>query len=114
MIRFEVLRLAEEGEHKQAILHLNYALGLAQADVVLNQSHLYLGWSYNEEERYPEALVAFQSALILEPRSAEAMAGLGWAYSGMDRCEDATPLFEEALAIDPYLRTAQEGLEACP
>jgi Flp pilus assembly protein TadD len=87
---------------------------LGQIDPVLRNSHLYLGQAYYEQGRYSEAIIYFQRALIMNPTSARAMAGLGWCYAAQERCDDARLLFEQALQLDPYQASARQGLERCP
>jgi tetratricopeptide (TPR) repeat protein len=80
---------------------------------VLADSHRYLGWLRYDQERYADAEIWFQRALIMDPQDPNAMAGLGWCYVQMDRCQDATPLFREALGIDPLLEPAKDGAAEC-
>lgn len=106
--------MLQEGQSQEAAAYLNHALLLGQADPILRDTHLALAQAYLEQTLYDEAVVLFQRALILDPGSAPAMAGLGLAYAAQEQCDVAKELFEQALTIDPYLKTAQQGLEQCP
>ena len=103
----------QEGQYDRAITHLNHALILGHADLILTDVPRELGWAYYQLGRYEEATVLFQRALIMAPDDAEAMAGLGTCYVRLERCQDAVPLFEQALTIDPYQEFAQQGLGEC-
>lgn len=106
--------LYKQGDLEGAAAHLDHALTLARADLVLADSHRSLGWIAYREKNYDRAMPLFQRALIMDPFDAEAMAGLGWTLAQTGRCAEAKPFFTRALELDEYLEAAQEGVKACP
>jgi tetratricopeptide (TPR) repeat protein len=52
-------------------------------------------------ERYPEAIVAQQKALALQPDFAQAYAGLGLAYFRQNKLELALEHYRHAVALEP-------------
>ena len=105
--------LYKDGDYEAAAAHLVHALTLAHVDPVLGGSHLYMGWTRYEQQRYDEAIIWFQRALLMDPLDPEAMGGLGTVYVDIGRCDLAVPLFRNALTIDRYLESAKQGLAAC-
>ncbi|MFN8459105.1 MAG: tetratricopeptide repeat protein [Anaerolineae bacterium] len=61
-----------------------------------------LGVAYQENERYEEALKAWQSVEILEPDYPDLHLRLGEAQVGMGRLDRATRSFEQALKANPH------------
>jgi tetratricopeptide (TPR) repeat protein len=49
------------------------------------------------EQRFQDAVICFQKALALEPRSVKAENNLALAYEGLNRTEDATKAYRRAI-----------------
>jgi tetratricopeptide (TPR) repeat protein len=63
------------------------------------------------EDRFGEAQKEFETALKLNPDSAQVCLNLGIALFKQGRNEEAARQFEEALRLDPQLEQAKEYLE---
>ncbi len=57
----------------------------------------YLGRTKYNENRFDEAVAAFQMCLKLEPKNVKAEDNLGLSYEGLDRTEDAMAAYKIAL-----------------
>jgi len=92
------------------IVALNYVLLLdyADADHWLTrslqsnprdaQAWYYLGRSKYNENRFEEAVSAFEQCLKLEPRNVKAEDNLGLAYAGLGRTDEARAAYQKAIA----------------
>jgi len=58
----------------------------------------YLGRAKYNENRFEEAIQAFQKCLDLEPRFVLALDGLGLSYAGLNRTAEAISSFEKAIS----------------
>ena len=58
----------------------------------------YLGRTQYTENRFDEAVQAFQRCLALEPRNVKAQDNLGLSYAGLGRADDAMAAYEAAIA----------------
>lgn len=72
----------------------------------------FLGRARYNENRFADAISAYQQGLKLEPKSVKAEDNLGLAYQGLDRVNDAIAAFETAISWqadaavrnpDPYI-----------
>jgi arylsulfatase A-like enzyme/Tfp pilus assembly protein PilF len=86
------------GETDAARGHLERVL--AQDPGILD-AHQMLGSLAAQEERWDEALAAFQSALALDPEHKASLFGLANAYRKLGRSEEALVGFERLLALSP-------------
>ena len=77
-------------------LYISGASSTARYDKLLN-----LGNKYLLEENYEQAIIAFDKAIKIEPKSVDARLGLAKAYVAVDRTDDAVAVLEEAIEIDP-------------
>ncbi|HXP61197.1 MAG TPA: tetratricopeptide repeat protein [Dongiaceae bacterium] len=68
------------------------------------------GRRLNREKRFYEAIAAFEAAVALEPRYADAHNGLGVAHHGVGRVEAAVAAYRRALKIDPAHAKAHNNL----
>ena len=69
-----------------------------------------LGMRYLSQGNYQEAVIAFQAAIDIDPRSADAHVGLGQAYVGLGEHQSAAGAFQTAIGIDSGLVEAYLGL----
>lgn len=69
-----------------------------------------LGTYYKSAQRYREAILAYQQAVVVDPTRAPYHHRLGIMYSIVGRDEDAMKAFQDALEIDPNHSLANAGL----
>jgi len=64
-----------------------------------------LGWVLRsiDPPRGPESVAAYQKALELDPKNAQAALGLGWALSLVDKYDEAIAAFQKATQLEPKL-----------
>jgi Flp pilus assembly protein TadD len=76
--------------------------GLLTRSVAANpadaEAWYYLGRTKYNENRFEEAVQAFQTCLALEPRNVKAQDNLGLSYAGLGRADDATAAYQAAIA----------------
>lgn len=72
-----------------------------------------LGLSYNNENRFSEAIDPLKSAVRLDPKSAEAHGELAYTYRKLDRCALAVDEYKAAVRLKPETLTTQYGLGWC-
>jgi tetratricopeptide (TPR) repeat protein len=83
------------GDYASADKWLSLALEWNPADA---DGWYYLGRAKYNENRFEEAIQAFQECLKLRPRYALAADGLGLSYEGLNRIADAISWFENAIS----------------
>ena len=71
-----------------------------------------LGMRYLTEGKYEEAILAFEQAIQIDPRSIDARVGLGKVYMELKQFADAEDILKEAMEIDktrpePYIHLAK-------
>ena len=76
------------------------------AQVVYNQ-----GIAYLNNNRYNEAVVEFEKAIVLDPNYKEAHHGIGLAHLKMKNPGEAKRAAEAALGIDPFYQPARQLLD---
>ena len=74
------------------------------------QKNLDLGYRYLDQGYYNEAVLAFEAAIDIRPRSGEAYVGLGDAYTGIEAFDNARDSYEQARKLDKSLVDAYLGL----
>jgi tetratricopeptide (TPR) repeat protein len=60
-----------------------------------------LGWIQRNLNRPHESIAAYQKALDLDPKQAQAALGLGWAFSYTKEYDKAIAAYQQAVQIDP-------------
>ena len=77
-----------------------------------NKSRVYnnLGAGLLNTGKLPEAAIAYERAILLDPRNTDAVYGLAVAYYGMGRNREALSLYERTLALDPGRRAAKRNV----
>ena len=58
----------------------------------------YLGRSKYNQNRFEEAILAFERSLALEPRNVKAQSNLGLSYAGLNRIPEALAALQQAIA----------------
>jgi Flp pilus assembly protein TadD len=76
------LAYGRKGEHKKALEHFTVSVGEVGA-------HLNLGFVFNQQGRYDEAIREYESALRLQPQSLAAISGLIPLYERTGRLREA-------------------------
>ena len=69
----------------------------------------YLGRTKYNENRFDEAVHAFQQSLKLDPHNVKAEDNLGLAFAGLGRVEDAAGAYENAIAWQKNAATKNPG-----
>jgi tetratricopeptide (TPR) repeat protein len=95
------LLLGVNDQHQEGIAELKRVIatpGHKDAAAYIN-----LGWIYRnmEPKRPQESVAAYQKALEIDPKSAQAALGMGWAHSYAREWEKAIGAFQKAKQIDP-------------
>ena len=87
----------------------NYQRAHELADTI-KQEHYNRGITYLNDERYSEAVTAFQNAITLDSDFATAHYNLGLAYLKMEAYPRAVPSLEKTIALDPNHTAAYHAL----
>ena len=87
----------------------NYQRALELADTV-KQAHYNRGITHLNDERYSEAVTAFQNAITLDSDFVAAHYNLGLAYLKMEVYPRAVPSLEKTVALDPNHKAAYHAL----
>lgn len=87
----------------------NYQRAHELADTI-KQEHYNRGITYLNDERYSEAVTAFQNAITLDSDFAIAHYNLGLAYLKMEAYPRAVPSLEKTTVLDPNHKAAHHAL----
>ncbi len=90
------------GQLQPAVTHLLKALELRRTVQALNA----LGLAYQDMERFPESVLAFQEALKVNPGYTDALHNLGVTFNRFVRPESSVTCFDEVIARNPGLPQA--------
>ncbi|MEW5758412.1 MAG: glycosyltransferase family 39 protein [Candidatus Omnitrophota bacterium] len=74
-----------------------YWLRLIEINPLASEAYYSLGFIYNEQFRFKDAVVMFQKTLSLDPENKLAYYQLGLAYKGLDKKEEAKNVFTIGL-----------------
>lgn len=108
-------RCLEQGKLEEALEKLEQALNLDRnydpaldLKVKIKEGYYNYGLTLFDEERYDEAIVAFEDAISIdtEPKFKEAYNYLGVIYIGQGKYHDAIGAFSEAVRIDANFKEA--------
>ena len=77
---------------------------------IIKQEHYNRGITYLNDERYSEAVTAFQNAITLDSDFAAAHYNLGLAYLKMETYPRAVLSLEKTIALDPNHKAAHHAL----
>ena len=103
-VRMELVKLLLAADQKAAArAELIGVAGNLPPDASL---HIRVGTMLMEADAYDDALTLFRQALLVQPRSAEALAGVGASYYYLGRYTLAEPYLSRALRLDPRLTQA--------
>lgn len=102
------LGLAYDGQHQfaKALETLNQAAALEPTAHVYSQ----IGKVYAEQNRWKEAMAAFDEAERIDPNFPATYAYKGLVHIATGDPRGAIPLFQKALSIDPAFQPARDGL----
>jgi len=92
--------LCQQGKYAESEEDLKQALPAAAGGDLVNLRGM-LGYLYNVQGRYPEALQNYVEVVRLSPQNAVAYNGAGIAYMKLGQLEKAEPLLRQALVFDP-------------
>ena len=99
------------GRHGEAVATLEPLIGQYRAPSEIAETAFYLGEALSGQERYDEALRAYQHAAAsgaATPWSRAAQLNMGWVLAKLDRCEDSVQMLNRYLAS----REAEHRAEA--
>ena len=83
------------GDYTDADRWLTKMLGWTPND---SEGWYYLGRTKYNENRFAEAVAAFQRSLKLDPKNVKAQDNLGLAFAGLGRNEEAAAAYQQAIA----------------
>jgi tetratricopeptide (TPR) repeat protein len=80
-------------------------LGVLEMDPTFGIAVFFLGQAYEEKGMLPEAITAFERAVVLTERSPETVAGLGRAYALAGRLKDARTILNDLqdMSLSQYV-----------
>jgi tetratricopeptide (TPR) repeat protein len=99
--------LLAAGNHEEAIAELNRKGGTILREAV---GQMMLGSIYSLSGRTEKALAAFDAAVRIAPKSAQAHFNRGFALKQLGRPAEAAVAYEAALKIDPNMVEARHNL----
>jgi tetratricopeptide (TPR) repeat protein len=103
------------GKMKHTSFILLFAIGAALLLVgcggSLRNNNIRLGFKASEDELWDEALLRWEKAVALAPRSVAAHNDLAVAYEKKGRWEDARKEYEKALELDPANVSVKHNFE---
>ena len=74
-----------------------------------SESWYYLGRTKYNENRFAEAISAFEKCLQLDPKNVKAEDNLGLSYAGLGRNEEAAAAYQNAIAWQSHLLVKNSG-----
>jgi len=74
-----------------------------------SESWYYLGRTKYNENRFAEAINAFEKCLQLDPKNVKAEDNLGLSYAGLGRNEEAAAAYQNAIAWQSHLLVKNSG-----
>jgi tetratricopeptide (TPR) repeat protein len=80
-----------------------------EADAKDPQAWYYLGRTKYNENRFVEAIAAFEQCLKLEPANVKAHDNLGLSYAGLGRVDEALAAYREAIAAQANVAAPDAG-----
>ena len=80
-----------------------------QKDPRDSEGWYYLGRTKYNENRFAEAISAFQKYLELDPKSVKGEDNLGLSYQGLGRTEEATAAYRTAISWQEHILTQDPG-----
>ncbi len=92
IVSFDYVLLSDYADADKWLTH---AVKEAPSD---SEAWYFLGRARYNENRFADAITAFQQCLKLDPKSVKAEDNLGLAYQGLDRINDAIATFQTAIA----------------
>ncbi|MFC4800127.1 tetratricopeptide repeat protein [Neobacillus sp. GCM10023253] len=87
-----------KGDNDEAIKQYDYVL---EQDKNYYDAHYNMGLVYVKEERYNEALIAFEKCVKIAPKDFKGYVQMGIAYRGLKEYDKATKALEQANKMAP-------------
>lgn len=105
---------AQMGSHLLSIGRFDEAQAQYERSLALQpgvEAHVGIGQIHAQAGRWPEALSAYEAALMVNPDQAGIVVQAGIVQQSMGNLEDARQSYERALTLWPDLEAARKGLE---
>ena len=80
---------------------LSYYLKASKIDNTHKKSNYWIGWCYNETEKFDSAVFYLQKVVEVDPSNSPASVELGFALYSLNRFSEAIKAFKPALAAKP-------------
>jgi tetratricopeptide (TPR) repeat protein len=87
-----------KGDHDDAIKQFDYVL---EQDKNYYDAHYNMGLVFLKEERFNEALIAFEKCVKIAPKDFKGHVQMGIAYRGLEEYDKATKSLEQANKLAP-------------
>jgi tetratricopeptide (TPR) repeat protein len=84
-------------------------IGQRKAELRIKQWNA-LGYSYRNQQKYSEALVAYQEAIKIAPKDPSSWNGLGITYAGLNDSKNAITAYKKAIQFNPKFSAAWSNL----
>ena len=95
-----------------AVLLVMFLAACGKSAETLLQEQLDLGYRYLSEMNYEQAIIAFNKAIEIDEKAAEAYAGLGAVYSAQENYSAAAEAYRQALALQPENSEINQNISA--
>lgn len=86
---------------KDSIQALSYYLKASKIDSTHKKSNYWIGWCYNETEKFDSAVFYLQKVVEADPSNSPASVELGFALYSLNKYSQAINAFKPALAAKP-------------
>lgn len=80
---------------------LNYYLKASKIDSNHKKSNYWIGWCYNESEKFDSAIFYLQKVVEIDPSNTPVSIELGFAFYSLNRFSEAVNAFKPALIAKP-------------
>jgi tetratricopeptide (TPR) repeat protein len=81
-----------------------------QLDPSLVRGHYRIGWIYNDQKNYDDAVASLKRALKLTPNDAVIHNEIAYSLDNLGRTTEAIEEYQEAIRLDPQMGLAYIGL----
>ncbi len=80
---------------------LNYYLKASKIDSNYKKSNYWIGWCYNESEKFDSAIFYLQKVVEIDPDNTPVSIELGFAFYSLNKFSEAIKAFKPALVAKP-------------